>query len=183
MQSTSARDSALPPVGLSLSCFVAPQVMLSNWNETSSYSWTGTFAGTDVAQATIKIMRPTGSTGNLEAVQAICKRHNLPLVEDAAQAIGAEWKGRRAGSWGEIGCFSFFPSKNLGAFGDGGLVVSTQAALIHRRPADRLPLTPRGGFFVEQTLGHCGGARAWTLTPNSILAPCASETSRCTVGP
>lgn len=70
-----------------------------------------------------------GQCADLEAMQAICKRHNLPLVEDAAQAIGAEWKGRRAGSWGEIGCFSFFPSKNLGAFGDGGLVVSTQASL------------------------------------------------------
>ena len=70
-----------------------------------------------------------GQCADLEAMQAICKKHNLALVEDAAQAIGAEWKGRRAGSWGEIGCFSFFPSKNLGAFGDGGLVVSTQAAL------------------------------------------------------
>ncbi|HKA23457.1 MAG TPA: DegT/DnrJ/EryC1/StrS family aminotransferase [Candidatus Eisenbacteria bacterium] len=70
-----------------------------------------------------------GQCADLEAVQAVCKRHRLPLVEDAAQAIGAEWKGRRAGSWGDIGCFSFFPSKNLGAFGDGGLVVSTQAAL------------------------------------------------------
>jgi len=70
-----------------------------------------------------------GQCADLEAVQAVCKRHSLPLVEDAAQAIGAEWKGRRAGSWGDIGCFSFFPSKNLGAFGDGGLVVSTQAAL------------------------------------------------------
>ena len=70
-----------------------------------------------------------GQCADLEAVQAVCKRHRLPLVEDAAQAIGAEWKGRRAGSRGDIGCFSFFPSKNLGAFGDGGLVVSTQAAL------------------------------------------------------
>jgi dTDP-4-amino-4,6-dideoxygalactose transaminase len=70
-----------------------------------------------------------GQCADLEAIQAICKKHNIPLVEDAAQAIGAEWQGRRAGSWGEIGCFSFFPSKNLGAFGDGGLVVSTQAAL------------------------------------------------------
>jgi len=70
-----------------------------------------------------------GQCADLEAIQAICKKHNIPLVEDAAQAIGAEWQGRRAGSWGEIGCFSFFPSKNLGAFGDGGLVVSTQPAL------------------------------------------------------
>ena len=67
-----------------------------------------------------------GQCAELEAIQTICKRRNVALVEDAAQAIGAEWKGKRAGSWGEIGCFSFFPSKNLGAFGDGGLVVSTR---------------------------------------------------------
>src|SRR5262249_20662667 len=70
-----------------------------------------------------------GQCADLEAVQAVCKRHRLPLVEDAAQAIGAECKGRRAGSWGDIRSFSFFPSKHLGACGGGGLVVSTQAAL------------------------------------------------------
>jgi dTDP-4-amino-4,6-dideoxygalactose transaminase len=59
-------------------------------------------------------------------------RHNLYVIEDAAQAIGAEYKGRRAGSIGHFGCFSFFPSKNLGGFGDGGMVTSNDPGLAHR---------------------------------------------------
>jgi dTDP-4-amino-4,6-dideoxygalactose transaminase len=55
----------------------------------------------------------------------------VPLIEDAAQAIGARYQRRQAGSMGPIGCFSFFPSKNLGAFGDGGLVTCRDAALAH----------------------------------------------------
>ena len=54
-------------------------------------------------------------------------KHGLIVIEDAAQAIGAEYKGRRAGSIGHYGCFSFFPSKNLGAAGDGGMVVTNDA--------------------------------------------------------
>jgi dTDP-4-amino-4,6-dideoxygalactose transaminase len=54
------------------------------------------------------------------------------VIEDAAQAIGAEYRGQRAGSMGDYGCFSFFPSKNLGAFGDGGIVTATDAEICHR---------------------------------------------------
>ena len=54
----------------------------------------------------------------------VAANHGWVVIEDAAQAIGAEYKGRRAGSMGDYGCFSFFPSKNLGAFGDGGIVTS-----------------------------------------------------------
>jgi dTDP-4-amino-4,6-dideoxygalactose transaminase len=64
-----------------------------------------------------------GQCADVEAITEICRRHKLPLIEDAAQSLGAEWQGRRAGSWGDLGCFSFFPSKNLGAAGDGGMVV------------------------------------------------------------
>jgi dTDP-4-amino-4,6-dideoxygalactose transaminase len=63
---------------------------------------------------------------------AVAERHNLIVIEDAAQAIGAEYKGRRAGSIGHLGCFSFFPSKNLGGFGDGGMVVANDDALAER---------------------------------------------------
>jgi len=65
-----------------------------------------------------------GQTCDLTAVKAVCDKHQLWLIEDAAQAIGAEWEGRRAGSVGDLGCFSFFPSKNLGGAGDGGMMVT-----------------------------------------------------------
>src|SRR5437667_6153884 len=64
---------------------------------------------------------------DMDAVMAISEKHGLVVIEDAAQAIGAESKGRRAGSIGHYGCFSFFPSKNLGAAGDGGMVVTNDA--------------------------------------------------------
>jgi dTDP-4-amino-4,6-dideoxygalactose transaminase len=62
----------------------------------------------------------------------IAERHGLVIIEDAAQAIGAEYKGRRAGSMGDYGCFSFFPSKNLGAAGDAGMVVTSDEARADR---------------------------------------------------
>jgi len=65
-----------------------------------------------------------GQCCDLPAVKAICDKHKLWLIEDAAQAIGSEWEGRRAGSVGDFGCFSFFPSKNLGGAGDGGMMVT-----------------------------------------------------------
>lgn len=73
-----------------------------------------------------------GRTADMGALLAIAQRHDIPVIEDAAQAIGAEWDGRRAGSLGRMGCFSFFPSKNLGAFGDGGMVVTNDDDLAER---------------------------------------------------
>jgi len=65
-----------------------------------------------------------GQCADMDPILAIARDRNLPVIEDAAQAIGAEYRGRRAGSMGSFGCFSFFPSKNLGAFGDGGIVTT-----------------------------------------------------------
>ena len=73
-----------------------------------------------------------GQMIDMLALAPIAARHAVPVVEDAAQAIGAEQDGRRAGELGALGCLSFFPSKNLGAFGDGGMVVSNDAALAER---------------------------------------------------
>ncbi len=65
-----------------------------------------------------------GQPADMDPILEIAKRHNLIVVEDAAQAHGAEYKGRRVGSLGDMGCFSFYPGKNLGAYGEGGMVTT-----------------------------------------------------------
>ena len=65
-----------------------------------------------------------GQPADMDAVSALAQRHNLVVIEDAAQAIGARWRGRAAGTIGRFGCFSFYPGKNLGAAGEGGLVTT-----------------------------------------------------------
>jgi dTDP-4-amino-4,6-dideoxygalactose transaminase len=64
----------------------------------------------------------------MDPILEIARRHGLVVVEDAAQAHGAEYKGRRVGGLGDLGCFSFYPGKNLGAYGEGGAVVTNNAA-------------------------------------------------------
>lgn len=72
-----------------------------------------------------------GQSADMEPIMAIAKKHNLRVIEDGAQAISVQYKdGRQVGNIGDIGCFSFFPSKNLGCFGDGGLVVTNDDELI-----------------------------------------------------
>jgi len=66
-----------------------------------------------------------GQTADMDAIMAIAQRHGLVVIEDAAQAHGAEYKGRNAGSIGDLGCFSFYPAKNLGAYGEGGAVTTS----------------------------------------------------------
>jgi dTDP-4-amino-4,6-dideoxygalactose transaminase len=68
----------------------------------------------------------------VDAIAAICKKHNLPLVEDACQAHGAKYKGKTVGALGDIACFSFYPAKNLGACGEGGALVTNSAAFAAR---------------------------------------------------
>src|SRR5207248_6923857 len=68
-----------------------------------------------------------GQMAEMDAVMEVANDRGLVVIEDAAQAIGAEHKGRRAGSIGHYGCFSFFPSKNLGAAGDAGMIVTNDA--------------------------------------------------------
>src|SRR6266704_5145378 len=68
-----------------------------------------------------------GQSADMDPIIEIARRHGLVVIEDAAQAHGAEYKGRRAGSIGDMGCFSFYPGKNLGACGEGGMVVTNNA--------------------------------------------------------
>jgi dTDP-4-amino-4,6-dideoxygalactose transaminase len=79
-----------------------------------------------------------GGCADMDALNQLAESRGLPVIEDAAQAIGAEYKGRRAGSLGTIGCFSFYPTKNLGAFGDGGLCTTNDDALAARLRALRV---------------------------------------------
>src|SRR5262252_5712345 len=70
-----------------------------------------------------------GQTADMDPILDLAKRHGLLVIEDAAQAHRAEYKGRRVGSIGDLGCFSFYPGKNLGAYGEGGLVVTNNDEL------------------------------------------------------
>lgn len=73
-----------------------------------------------------------GQMADMDPIIDIARRHNLHVIEDAAQSITATYKGRKAGSIGTVGCFSFFPSKNLGGIGDGGMCVTNDEALFNR---------------------------------------------------
>lgn len=86
----------------------------------------------------IVVVHLYGQCADMDPILAIGKAHGIPVVEDCAQAVGAEHKGRRAGSMGAIGCFSFYPSKNLGAYGEGGAVTTNdpEVALRCRRLRD-----------------------------------------------
>ncbi len=77
----------------------------------------------------ILIVHLYGQASNMKDVLTLCKKYNLRLVEDCAQSHGAEFDGRMTGTFGDIGCFSFYPSKNMGAFGDGGAIITNDAQI------------------------------------------------------
>lgn len=78
-----------------------------------------------------------GQPCDMDKIMDIAKRHNLFVIEDACQAIGAKYKGKKVGTFGDIGCFSFYPTKNLGTMGDGGLAVTNSEYLKNRMVALR----------------------------------------------
>jgi dTDP-4-amino-4,6-dideoxygalactose transaminase len=73
-----------------------------------------------------------GQPCDMDRIMAVAKHHGLKVIEDSAQAHGARWRGQRVGTFGDVACFSFFPGKNLGGYGDGGAVLSRDEALIHK---------------------------------------------------
>jgi len=104
-----------------------------------------------------------GQCADMDPIMDIAEAHGLVVIEDAAQAVGAEYKGRRAGSLGHIGCFSFFPSKNLGGYGDGGLITTDDEEI-----ADLIVSLREHG----QTLKHGGETvqyHHWAIGMNSRL--------------
>jgi dTDP-4-amino-4,6-dideoxygalactose transaminase len=107
-----------------------------------------------------------GQMADMDPIMNIARRYNLIVIEDAAQAIGAEYKGRRAGSIGDYGTFSFFPSKNLGGAGDGGMVVCQDA-----ERAERLRVLRNHGSkpkYFHKSIG--GNFRLDTLQAAVVLA-------------
>jgi dTDP-4-amino-4,6-dideoxygalactose transaminase len=74
-----------------------------------------------------------GHPFDVDPILAICRKHKLPLVEDAAQSHGAKYKGKTVGTFGDISCFSFYPGKNLGACGEGGALVTNNAGVCQTR--------------------------------------------------
>ncbi len=85
-----------------------------------------------------------GQPADMTPIESICARHNLTLIEDCAQSFGASCNGRMTGSIGSLGCFSFFPSKNLGCYGDGGMVTCTTQEL-----ADQIKVLRNHGSRVR----------------------------------
>jgi dTDP-4-amino-4,6-dideoxygalactose transaminase len=73
-----------------------------------------------------------GMPADMDGIKPIADRHGLPIIEDAAQAHGARYRGKRVGQFGEIACFSFYPSKNLGAYGEGGALITNDASIAQR---------------------------------------------------
>jgi dTDP-4-amino-4,6-dideoxygalactose transaminase len=84
-----------------------------------------------------------GGCADMDPLCELARSKGVAVIEDAAQSIGSEYKGRRAGGLGNIGCFSFFPSKNLGGYGDGGMVTTNDRALAERLTALRVHGTRR----------------------------------------
>lgn len=93
-----------------------------------------------------------GQMADMPALSALCQRAGVPLIEDCAQAHGAALSGRKAGSWGQLACFSFYPTKNLGALGDGGAITTSDAVL-----AASLRTLRQYGWSHKYTVAVSGG--------------------------
>ena len=93
-----------------------------------------------------------GQCADMDTILGIAEKYKLYVIEDAAQAAGAEYKGKKAGSMGDIGCFSFFSTKNLGCAGDGGIIVTNQKSVYRKSRAYRVHGSGLDGQFTYQSL-------------------------------
>ena len=124
-----------------------------------------------------------GLMADMDPIMEIARRHGLVVIEDAAQAHGAEYKGRRAGSIGDLGCFSFYPGKNLGAYGEGGAVVTNnptshdefRCSAIGGRNPNTITLSPATIIRMDGIQGAVLNVKmdyieAWTEARRSVAA-------------
>lgn len=112
-----------------------PEKLSSFLSQECSYSPTSKKIVHTASNATVKAVVPVhlyGQCADMDEILAISKRYDLPVVEDACQALSATYKDRYAGAMGDLGCFSFFPTKNLGGAGDGGMILTSSQQLADR---------------------------------------------------
>jgi dTDP-4-amino-4,6-dideoxygalactose transaminase len=112
-----------------------PEGLSSFLERECSYSLTTRRIVHKASDTTIKAILPVhlyGQCAEMDEILAIARRYNLPVVEDACQSIGAIYKDKKAGAMGDLGCFSFYPSKNLGGAGDGGMIITSNQQLADR---------------------------------------------------
>ncbi|MCK4321847.1 DegT/DnrJ/EryC1/StrS family aminotransferase [candidate division WOR-3 bacterium] len=107
-----------------------------------------------------------GQIASMDAIMDIAREYSIAVVEDAAQAIGSEYKRKRAGSIGNLGCFSFFPTKNLGGFGDGGMITTQDKTLEEKLRKLRVHGGGRG--YYHSTIGF--NSRLDTIQAAVLLA-------------
>lgn len=112
-----------------------------------------------------------GQPVDMDALRDIAKRHNLFIIEDACQAVGASYKGEMAGSMGDMGCFSFFPTKNLGAFGDAGMITTNDDNLDTVCRAYREHGAAQNGAKARCILDGAGDELAGTVSVDGLYNP------------
>jgi dTDP-4-amino-4,6-dideoxygalactose transaminase len=159
---TDAIELALRAAGVSPGDRVATVANAGYYSSTAIHAIGAVPVYVDVATETYLISIPSlvravvvthlyGGLADIEAIVAICKPLGVPVIEDCAQAHGASRGGRKAGSFGAAGCFSFYPTKNLGAFGDGGLCTTNDPEIAARLRA--LRVHGRTGTYFHEWVG------------------------------
>lgn len=105
-------------------CDITPQTFVLDHNKLKSHISPKTKA--------VIVTHIYGQSADVEAIKSICGEAGVSVIEDCAQSHGSQFNNRKTGSWGEIACFSFYPTKNLGAYGDGGAITTSDNALAER---------------------------------------------------
>lgn len=112
-----------------------------------------------------------GQPANMQCIQEIADKHHLFVIEDACQAVGSSLLGKKAGAWGDAGCFSFFPTKNLGAFGDGGMITTNNDDLATICRALKEHGMAQNGAKARFILEGVEDELANTVSPDALYNP------------